>query len=79
MYQITRDGKTLAMTEAPNYIRRAENGCFTLCKEAEATGIAIAGKAYHILGRPDMAGAADTADSAGDDGFFRHSLFGHHK
>mgnify|MGYP001029151475 CR=1 FL=1 len=60
MYQITRDGKTLAMTEAPNYIRRAENGCFTLCKEAEATGIAIAGKAYHILGRPDMEGAAAT-------------------
>ena len=36
MYKITRDGETVAMTEAPSYVRRAENGCFTLCQEAEA-------------------------------------------
>ena len=39
MYKITRDGETVAMTEAPSYVRRAENGCFTLCQEAEAAGI----------------------------------------
>ena len=38
MYKITRDGETVAMTEAPSYVRRAENGCFTLCQEAEAAG-----------------------------------------
>ena len=40
MFKITKDGATMAMTEAPNYIKQAENGCFVLCPEAEATGIA---------------------------------------
>ena len=38
MFKITKDGATVAMTEAPNYIKQAENGCFVLCPEAEATG-----------------------------------------
>ena len=41
MFKITKDGATMAMTEAPNYIKQAENGCFVLCPEAEATGIEI--------------------------------------
>lgn len=44
----------------PNYIKQAENGCFVLCPEAEATGIAHNGTVYHLLGRPDMAGAEIT-------------------
>lgn len=60
MYKITRDGETVAMTEAPNYVRKAENGCFTLCKEAEAEGIAHGGQVFHLLGRPDMEGAVAT-------------------
>lgn len=60
MYKITRDGETVAMTEAPNYVRMAENGCFTLCREAEAEGIAHGGQVFHLLGRPDMKGAAAT-------------------
>lgn len=60
MFKITKDGATLAMTEAPNYIKQAENGCFVLCPEAEATGIAHNGTVYHLLGRPDMAGAEIT-------------------
>ena len=58
MFKITKDGATVAMTEAPNYIKQAENGCFVLCPEAEATGIAHNGTVYHLLGRPDMAAAA---------------------
>ena len=61
MFKITKDGATVAMTEAPNYIKQAENGCFVLCPEAEATGIAHNGTVYHLLGRPDMAGAEITA------------------
>ena len=61
MFKITKDGATMAMTEAPNYIKQAENGCFVLCPEAEATGIAHNGTVYHLLGRPDMAGAEITA------------------
>ena len=56
MFKITKDRATVAMTEAPNYIKQAENGCFVLCPEAEATGIAHNGTVYHLLGRPDMAG-----------------------
>ena len=52
MYKITRDGETVAMTEAPSYVRRAENGCFTLCQEAEAAGIVHNGQVFHLLGRP---------------------------
>ena len=33
MFKITKDGATVAMTEAPNYIKQAENGCFVLCPE----------------------------------------------
>lgn len=60
MFKITKDGATVAMTEAPNYIKQAGNGCFVLCPEAEATGIAHNGTVYHLLGRPDMAGAEIT-------------------
>lgn len=60
MFKITKDGATVAMTEDPNYIKQAENGCFVLCPEAEATGIAHNGTVYHLLGRPDMAGAEIT-------------------
>lgn len=57
MYKITKDGVTLAMTEAPNYIRLHKNGCFTLCVAEEAEGIAHAGTVYHLLGRPPLEGA----------------------
>lgn len=60
MYKIIENGDTLAMTEAPTYVRRADNGCFVLCAEAEATGIAHAGAVYHLMGRPDLEGAAAT-------------------
>ena len=35
MYKITKDGATLAMTEAPTYIKQAENGYFVLCQEVK--------------------------------------------
>lgn len=60
MYKIIENGDTMAMTEAPTYVRRADNGCFVLCAEAEATGIAHAGAVYHLMGRPDLEGAAAT-------------------
>lgn len=57
MYRIVKDGTSLCITEAPTYVRQAENGCFVLCQEAEATGIAYNGTVYHLLGREDMGGA----------------------
>ena len=52
MYKIVKDGETVAMTEAPNYIRMAGNGCRALCSAEEAEGIAYGGQVFHLLGRP---------------------------
>lgn len=57
MYAITRDGARLGMTETPTYIKQAENGCFILCPEPEASGISYAGTVYHLLGREAIEGA----------------------
>ncbi len=56
MFRIIKDGASIGMTEAPNYIRQAENGSYNLCPEPEASGIAFAGNVYHLLGREQMAG-----------------------
>lgn len=55
MFRITNtSGKSLGMTEAPTYIKQAENGCYILCPEPEASGIAISGVPYRLLGREGM-------------------------
>ena len=56
MFRISKDGVSLGMTEAPNYIKQAENGSYILCPEPEASGIAFSGKVYHLLGREVMEG-----------------------
>lgn len=57
MFKIIKDGTSLGMTEAPTYVRQAENGCFVLCQEGQATGIAYGGTVYHLLGREAVEGA----------------------
>ncbi|MCI8481153.1 MAG: chitinase [Oscillibacter sp.] len=54
MYKITKNGYNLAMTEAPTYIKKAANGCYVLCPEPEAQGIAYNGQVFHLLGREEM-------------------------
>ena len=56
MFRISKDGASLGMTEAPNYIKQAENGCYNLCPEPEASGIVFEGKVYHLLDRPTLEG-----------------------
>ncbi len=56
MFRISKDGVSLGMTEAPNYIKQADNGSYILCPEPEASGIAFAGKVYQLLGRAAMEG-----------------------
>ena len=56
MLRIIKGGDSIGMTEAPNYIRQAENGSYILCPEPEASGIAFAGNVYHLLGREDLEG-----------------------
>lgn len=63
MFKIIKanDGESLGMTEAPTYIKKADNGCYNLCPEpSEAPGIVYGGVVYHLLGRPELDGAADT-------------------
>ncbi|MGM9602436.1 MAG: hypothetical protein ACI3W5_12760 [Faecousia sp.] len=55
------NGESLGMTEAPNYIKQAENGCFVLCPEPEASGIAFEGTTYHLLGRDALEGLETVA------------------
>lgn len=54
MYKIIKNRNTLAMTEAPTYIKKAANGCYVLCPEPEAQGIAYNGQVFHLLGREAM-------------------------
>ena len=68
MYRIVKDGAELALIEAPSYVRKAENGCFVLCQEAEATGIAHNGTVYHLLGRGELEGAESVILEAADAG-----------
>lgn len=56
MFKITRDGASIGMTAAPNYIKQADNGCFVICPKPEASGIVFEGTAYHLLGRPEIKG-----------------------
>lgn len=62
MYRITKasDGASLGMTEAPTYIKQAENGCYILCPEPEASGIVLAGGTpCRLLGREAPEGMAE--------------------
>lgn len=68
MIKIIKDGTSLGMTEAPTYVRQAENGCFVLCQEAEATGITHNGTVYHLLGREALEGAESVILEAADAG-----------
>lgn len=56
MFRIIRDGVSLGMTEAPNYIKQTKNGSYNLCPEPEAAGIVFEGKVYHLLDRPALEG-----------------------
>ena len=68
MFQIIKDGAPLALAENLNFIKQHENGCFVLCDEAEAQGIAHAGEAYHLLGRPELEGLETVLIKAVDAG-----------
>ena len=56
MFKITKNGASIGMTEAPNYIKQSRNGSYVICPEPEASGIAFNGVVYHLLGRTPMEG-----------------------
>lgn len=48
MFEIIKDGKVIAMTEKPNYIRIHPDGFYILCEKEEATGVAVEGTPYAL-------------------------------
>lgn len=56
MFRIIKDGANIGLTENLNYIKQAENGCYVLCPERDASGIVFEGTPYHLLGRDEMEG-----------------------
>lgn len=56
MYKIIKDGVTVGLTGAPNYIKKLDNGCYGLCSEQEAQGVAFNGVPYQLEGRAEMGG-----------------------
>ena len=56
MFKIIKasDGTVLALTEDVTYIKKADNGCYILCPEPDASGISYAGTPYQLLDRDPM-------------------------
>ena len=56
MFRIIKNGASIGLTENLNYIKQAENGCYVLCPEPDASGIVFGGTVYHLLGRTGLDG-----------------------
>lgn len=56
MYKITKNGSVVGLTGQPTHIRLQENGCYGLCSEQEAQGIAFGGTPYQLADRAEMGG-----------------------
>ena len=56
MYRIIKDGATVGITGALNYIKLQDNGCYGLCSEAEAQGVAFGGVPYQLESKIEMGG-----------------------
>lgn len=57
MYKITLvgTGENIGMTEAIIYIRlNVKNGCYIMCDEKEAQGVAFASTPYNLFGKESM-------------------------
>ena len=61
MFRIIKDGGSVGMTEAPTYIKQAENGCYVLCPNPESSGISLGNTVYHLAGREAIEGAETVA------------------
>ena len=61
MYSIVKDNLEIGIVDQPTYIRMQENGCYGLCSEEEAEGIAYNNTPYHVWGMPELAGAESVA------------------
>ncbi len=56
MYRIVKGDTALATVTAPTWVKRQENGCYTLSTEDAAQGVVVEGTVYHVAGKPEMEG-----------------------
>lgn len=61
MYVFKKDGKEVAAQEWPVWVQMQENGCYGLCDEAQAQGVALGGKVYSLSNRTPMEGTEEVA------------------
>ena len=54
------DGTVLALTEDVTYIKKADNGCYILCPEPDASGISYAGTPYQLFDRDQILDDAES-------------------
>ena len=60
MFRIIKNGAAIGLTENLNYIKQAENGCYVLCPEPDASGISYAGTPYQLFDRDQMGDELET-------------------
>lgn len=68
MFRIIKNGASIGLTENLNYIKQAENGCYVLCPEPDASGIVFGGTVYHLLGRTGLDGVETVSLEEADGG-----------
>ena len=56
MYEIWSGSTLVGVAGEVSYIRLHTNGCYVLCPESEAQGVAVAGEPFNLLGRAPMPG-----------------------
>lgn len=54
------DGTVLALIKDVTYIKKADNGCYILCPEPDASGISYAGTPYQLFDRDQMGDELET-------------------
>ena len=74
MYKILKENSVLAVVGSPTWVRLQENGSYGLADEANAQGIAVNGKVYHVSGHPVLEGAETVIVVTVDDGQYANCL-----
>lgn len=65
---INAEGREIGKTEAPYYIKIAENGSFIPCEERDAQGVTHSGRTFRLFGRSGLSSDYEAVILAETDG-----------
>ena len=65
---INAEGREIGKTEAPYYIKIAENGSFAPCEERDAQGVTHSGRTFRLFGRSGLSSDYEAVILAETDG-----------